>query len=220
VKTDIPDVKETEGHALYMSRDYAGMEKMARDFLAKYPKSKKREAAMFVLARSVQALSRPYLIMAGVPLTGTDPKAGLTEIQQKSYQREPFDPKRVLGALDQYDREFPNGRYAAEVRNFRAMTLYRTHDWPVTLDLTLAQFADTTKPELKPEAAVRLANIFAALEDAEFRADLLPAIKMRPAAIPLLKKFVEKSASDRTHPLRYLASYLGDQLNLKAVASN
>lgn len=219
VKTDIPDVKETEGHALYMSRDYAGMEKMARDFLAKYPKSKKREAAMFVLARSVQALSRPYLIMAGVSLAGTDLKAGLTEIQQKSYQREPFDPKRVLGALDQYDREFPNGRYAAEVRNLRAMTLYRTHDWPVTLDLTLAQFADTTKRELKPEAAVRLANIFAALEDAEFRADLLAAIKARPAAIPLLKKFVEKSASDRTHPLRYLAGYLADQLNLKAVAS-
>ena len=219
VKTDIPDAKETDGHAVYMSRDYAGMEKMARDFLAKYPRSKKREAAVFVLARSVQALSRPYFIMTGVPVAGTDPKSGLTEMQQKSYQREPFDPKRVLGALDQYDREFPKGRYAAEVRNLRAMTLYRTHDWPAALDLTLAQFADTTKPELMPEAAVRLANIFAALEDAETRADLLAAIKARPAAIPPLKKFLEKSGTDRTHPLRYLASYLGDQLNFKAVAS-
>jgi TolA-binding protein len=220
VTTDIPDAKETDGHATYRSRDYPTMEKMARDFLAKYPKSKKREAAMFVLARSIHALSRPYFIRVGVPLAGVDPKTGLSEVQQKSYQREPFDPKRVLGALDEYDREFPKGRYAAEVRNLRAMTLYRTHDWSAALDLTLAQFADATKPELRPEAAVRLANIFAALEEAQFRADVLGAIKSRPAAIPLLKKFLAKSALDRTHPLRYLASYLTDQLNLKAVASN
>ena len=174
---------------------------------------------MFVLARSVQALSRPYFMMIAVPVADTDPKTGLTEMQQKSYQREPFDPKRVLGALDQYDREFPNGRYAAEVRNLRAMTLWRTHDWPATLDLTLAQFSDATKRELVPEAALRLANIFAALEEPESRADLLAAIKARPAAIPLLKKFLEKSGADRTHPLRYLVSYIGDQLNFKAVAS-
>jgi TolA-binding protein len=219
VETDIPSAKEPDSHATYMSRDHAGMEKMARDFLAKYPKSKKREAAMFVLARSVHALSRPYETLVGVPLAGTDPKDGLMEIQRKSYQREPFDPKRVLGALDDYDRAFPKGRYAAEVRNLRAMTLWRMHDWAGALDLTLTQFADTTKPELIPEASLRLANIFAALEEAESRADLLAAIKARPAAIPLLKKFLDASGSDRTHPLRYLVSYLNDQLNLKAVAS-
>jgi hypothetical protein len=220
VETDISSAKEPDSHATYMSRDHAEMEKMAREFLAKYPKSKKREAAMFILARSVHALSRPYVARVGVPLAGTDPKDGLMEIQQKSYLREPFDSKRVLGALDDYDREFPKGRYAAEVRNLRAMTLWRMHDWAGALDLTLAQFADKTKPELIPEASLRLANIFAALEEAEFRADLLAAIKARPAAIPLLKKFLDASSSDRTHPLRYLVSYLNDQLNLKAVASN
>jgi TolA-binding protein len=220
VDTDIPDAKEDNGKAVYMSRDYAGMEKMARDFLAKYPRSKKREAALFVLARAVQALSRPYIITVGVPVPGITVKDSLIETQQKSYQREPFDPKRVLGALDDYDREFPNGRYAAEVRNLRAMTLWRTHDWPATLDLTLAQFTDPGHADLKPEAAVRLANIFAALEDASSRADVLAAIRARPAAIPFLKKFLAASSSDRTHPLRYLASYLNDQLDLKAVASN
>jgi TolA-binding protein len=219
VKTDIPDSKETDGHAVYLSRDYPGMEEMARDFLAKYPQSKKREAAMFVLARSVHALSRPYITLASMPLPGAGAKPVLTEIQQKSFQREPFDPKRVLGALDNYDREFPKGRYAAEVRNLRAMTLWRMHDWPAALDLTLAQLAETTKPELQPEAAVRLANIFAALEDAQFRAELLAAIRSRPAAVPLLKKFLEASSADRSHPLRYLTSYLNDQLNLKSVAS-
>jgi TolA-binding protein len=220
VKTDIPDAKESDGKAVYMSRDYAGMEKMARDFLAKYPRSKKREAAMFVLARSIQALSRPYIMSVGVPIPGMTPKDALTEIQQKSYQRERFEPKRVLGALDDYDREFPKGRYAAEVRNLRAMTLWRMHDWSGALDLTLAQFADPAHADLKPEAAISLANIFAALEDASSRAEVLDAIRSHPAAIPLLKKFLEASSSDRTHPLRYLASYLNDQLNLKAVASN
>jgi TolA-binding protein len=220
VETDIPDAKEDDGKAVYMSRDYAGMEKMSRDFLAKYPKSKKRESALFVLARSIQALSRPYIISVGVPIPGTTSKDALIETRQKSYQREPFDPKRVLGALDDYDREFPNGRYAAEVRNLRAMTLWRTHDWPATLDLTLAQFADPTHLDLRPEAGVRLANIFAALEDPQSRTDLLDAIRARPAAIPLLKKFLDASSADRTHPLRYLISYLNDQLNLKATASN
>ena len=196
------------------------MEKMARAFLSKYPQSEKREGVMFVLARTVQALSRPYIMYTGETVAGTDPKSSLIEVEPKSFQREPFDAKRVLGALDDYDRQFPKGRYAAEVRNLRAMTLWRTQDWNAALDLTLAQFADKTNPELQPEAAVRLANIFSALENAESRADLLAAIKARPAAVPLLKKFLEPSASDRTHPLRYLASYLTDQLNLNAVASN
>jgi TolA-binding protein len=218
-ETDLPDPKELDSHAKYSSRDYAGMEKMAREFLAKYPRSKKREAALFVLARSVHALSRPYVTFAGVPLSGTPPQDALVEIQLKSYQREAFDPKRVLGALDDYDREYPKGRYAAEVRNLRAMTLWRMHDWPAALDLTLAQFSDATKPDLQPEAGLRLANIFAALEDSQSRADLLEAIRARPAAIPLLKKFLDASSTDRAHPLRYLVSYLTDQLNLKAVAS-
>ena len=92
--------------------------------------------------------------------------------------------------------------------------------WPAALELTLAQFADPAHADLKPEAAIRLANIFAALEDPSFRADVLDAIRSHPAALPLLKKFLQASSSDRTHPLRFLASYLNDQLNLKAIAAN
>jgi hypothetical protein len=195
------------------------MEKMARDFLKKYPQSHKREAALFVIARSVQALSRPYLCDVGVPRPGTQ---GLEDIEvvQKSHQREAFDPKRVLGALDEYDREFPKGRYSADVRNLRAMTFWRMHDWPRALDLTLAQLEDKSKPDLQPEAALRLANIFADLAQAEYRADVLDAIRTRPAAISELKVFLAKGPTDRAHPLRYLGSYLGDQLGLNSVATN
>jgi TolA-binding protein len=219
VETEIADEKGENGKAAYTSRDHAGMEKMARDFLRKYPRSHKREAALFVIARSVQALSRPYLCDVGVPRPGSVGAEDL-EVVQKSHQREAFDPKRVLGALDDYDREFPKGRYSADVRNLRAMTLWRMHDWPQALDLTVAQLEDKSKPDLHAEAALRLANIFADLAQAELRADLMNAIRTRPAAMAQLKVFLAKAPADRTHPLRYLVSYLSDQLKLSAVASN
>lgn len=220
VETDIPDLKEENGKSTYVSRDHAGMEKMARDFVKKYPRSHKREAALFVIARSVQALSRPFICNVAVGVPGSTPDDQNYDMVQKSYQREPFDPKRVLGALDDYDREFPQGRYAAENRNLRAMTLWRMHDLGPALDMTLAQLEDGSKLDLQPEAAVRLANIFADLAHAEYRADLIDAIRSRPPALLRLKAFLEKGPNDRAHPLRYLASYLNDQLKLKAVASN
>ncbi|MEY2489479.1 MAG: hypothetical protein QOC70_1421 [Verrucomicrobiota bacterium] len=220
VQTDIPDLKGDNGQGTYTSRDHAGMEKMARDLLKKYPRSHKREAALFVIARSVQALSRPFVCNVSVAVPGSAPDDENFDVVQKSYEREAFDPKRVLGVLDDYDREFPHGRYAAENRNLRAMTLWRMHEWGQALDLTLAQLDDKAKPDLKPEAAVRLANIFADLGKAEYRADLLDAIRSRPAAKLRLKVFLAKAPTDRAHPLRYLVSYVNDQLKLSALASN
>jgi len=220
VQTDIPDLKGDNGKGTYTSRDHAGMEKMAREFLKKYPRSHKREAALFVIARSVQALSRPFVCNVAVEVPGSAPDDENFDMVEKSYQREAFDSKRVLGALDDYDREFPHGRYAAENRNLRAMTLWRMHEWGPALDMTLAQLDDKSKPDLQPEAAVRLASIFADLAQAEYRADLLDAIRSRPVAALRLKEFLTKAPTDRAHPLRYLVSYLSDQLKLKAVASN
>lgn len=220
VETDIVDPKGDNAKATYTSRDHAGMERMARDFLKKYPRSRKREAALFVIARSVQALSRPYVCDVGTPAPGSLPGDDVFDVTQKSYQREAFDPKRVLGALDDCDREFPNGRYAAEIRNLRAMTLWRMHEWGRSLDMTLAQLDDKSKLDLQPEAAVRLANIFAELAQADYRADLIEAIRSRPPAMLRLKQFLEKGPKDRAHPLRYLVSYLNDQLKLSALASN
>jgi TolA-binding protein len=220
VETDIPDLKGDNGKGTYVSRDHAGMEKMAREFLKKYPRSHKREAALFVLARSVQALSRPFVCHVAVDVPGSAPEEENFDMVQKSYQREAFDSKRVLGALDDYDREFSHGRYSAENRNLRAMTLWRMHEWGPALDMTLAQLDDKAKPDLQPEAAVRLASIFADLAQAEFRTDLIAAIRTRPAAALRLKEFLAKGPADRAHPLRYLASYLNDQLKLNAVANN
>jgi hypothetical protein len=78
----------------------------------------------------------------------------------------------------------------------------------VTLGCVLTQFV------------VRLANTFADLAQAEYRAELLDAIRSRPAAMLRLKLFLRKAPKERAHPLRYLVSYLNDQLKLNAITSN
>ena len=216
VKTDIPGGKEPDG-ATYYSRDFPTIEKMTRDFLAKYPHSHKREAATFVLARAVYSLSSPHILCVDVPAAPTDPD-GRTDIVQKIHRVEPFDSKRVMQALDDYDREFPNGRYAADVRDMRAATLWRMGQWGKALDLTLAQFKDNVTGDLLGDAETRLANIFAELANVEHRPQVLEAIRARPACIPYLAAYVGAASNDQAHPLRYLQRYLSDQLHFKIPA--
>ena len=216
VKTNIPGGKEQDG-ATYHSRDFAKLEKMTRDFLAKYPHSKKRETAMFVLARAIYSLSAPYILCMTAPAAAMDPH-GLSTTVQKSYQVEPFDRKRVMQALDDYDREFPNGRYAADLRDMRAATFWRTGQWDKALDLTLAQITGNVTGDLLDVAETRLANIFAELAKVEHRPQVLDAIRARPNSVPYLAAYVGAATNDRDHPLRYLQRYLSDQLHFKIPA--
>jgi len=213
VQTDIAGSKEPDG-ATYHSRDFAKIEKMTGDFLAKYPRSHKREAAMFVLARAIYSLSRPYILCVGVQAPGSEPD-GVVDIVQKAYYKEPFDPRRVMRTFDEYDREFQNGRYAADVRDMRAATLWRMGQWDKALDLTLAQIADRNPGDLLGDAETRLANIFAELANVEHRPQLLEAIRKRPGCVPYLAAYVGAATNDMAHPLRYMQRYLSDQLHFK-----
>jgi outer membrane protein assembly factor BamD (BamD/ComL family) len=216
VKTDIPGGKESDG-VTYYSRDFPKLEEMARDFLAKYPHSQKREAAIFVLARAIYSLSCPHILCIDVPAAPTDPH-GYTEVVQKVHRVEPFDPKRVMQVFDNYDREFPNGRYAADVRDMRAATFWRIGQWEKALHLTLAQITDKVSGDLLGNAENRLANIFAELANVEHRPQMLEAIRACPACIPYLAAYVGAATNDREHPLRYLQRYLSDQLHFKIPA--
>jgi TolA-binding protein len=215
VATDIKDPKDPEHPLTYISRDHAAMEKMTREFLQKYPRSRKKEAATFVLARAVYSLSCPFIECVGLPIPGTDPADGLADVAQKPHVREPFKSERVMQALDNYDREFPNGRYTADVRNLRAATLWRMGEWDKALSVTLAKITDNNHADLQGEAAIRLATIFAELANAEHRAGVLEAIRGQPAAIPFLQAYVGAASKSRDHPLRYLQRYVSDQLHFK-----
>ena len=172
---------------------------------------------MFVLARAIYSLSAPYIFCMTVPAAPTDPQ-GLTLTVQKSYRAEPFDPKRVMHALDDYDRHFPNGRYAADVRDMRAATFWRMGQWDKALDLTLAQVTGDVSGDLLSDAETRLANIFAELANVEHRPQVLDAIRARPDCIPYLAAYVGAASNDQAHPLRYLQRYLSDQLHFKIPA--
>src|SRR5438046_474945 len=82
VKTDIPGGKELDG-VTYYSRDFPKNEKMTRDFLAKYPPSHKREAAMFVLARAIYSLSCPHILCDTAAASGSE-EYRLVDVVQKT----------------------------------------------------------------------------------------------------------------------------------------
>lgn len=199
------------GHYTYASRDFARMEKLCREFLKKYPASRKRDAVAFVLARSVVSLSKPHIAYVGKPAPGTGPKDSDIDEVKKILRAEPFSAKRVNEVLDAYDHEFPKGRYSADIRDYRAYVAWQTHDWGKALDLTLAQLDDNSDPVLQGEAALRLANIFAGLKNTANRPDLMDAIRQRPAAKNRLLQYVATIPKETSHPLRYMQAYLTDQ---------
>jgi hypothetical protein len=198
--------------------EYQQMETDLRAFLAKYPKSRKREAALLVLARSVHWLTTPEVAMWSEKDNATDPDAELDADTTESLTttwREKFDYKRAIQPLDEYDAEFPNGRYAADIRNYRGSAAMRAHDWPTAIDSAIAALKDGAHPDLQPEASLLLANIFAQLADAESRPALLQAIRQRPDALRYLQEYLAKTWQYKVHPLRYLGDYLGDQLGIR-----
>lgn len=199
------------------TKDYWTLEREMREFLAKYPSSRKREAARLMLARAVHWLTTPLRTTLEVPTgeTASDPNnPGPFRTVVNTYWRERFIPARVMEPLDAYDREFPEGRYAAEIRDFRGAAARLARDWNVALDLTLAQLGDETHPDLQPEAAVRLANIFAELADPSMRTVVLEAIRPRPPAVQRLQQYLTATWTRRDHPLRYLGGYLSEQLGI------
>jgi hypothetical protein len=207
-----PKAKKPEGDSkdedTYRTRDYPQMVTAAQGFLAKYPKSKKREAAMLLYARAVYRNSEQIAL----PKTVTWPQAPRWEggNQPTLTQREAFDPKRVLGALDAYDKAYPHGRYAADIRNYRAAVALRQHEWKAALDLTLAQLDGQENPGLNHEAADRLGDLFAHLADERDRIDVLATIKENKRAKELLEAYLAFDSDQ--HPLLYMKTWVRQQL--------
>ena len=200
----------------YSSRDYKLLEDLTARFLAAHPTSPKQEAAALLHARAVFLLSRPVFYKNWAAWPEADRWDG--EFPALFHQREPFQPERVLAALNGYLKPYGSGRYFPEVRNYRADVAARMRDWNRALDLTVAQATDAAHPELYEDAARRLAEIFAQLANEENRAALLSAIKSRPDAVKMLAGFLTIDRDD--HPLLYLKQYLADQLGFEIPAAS
>lgn len=192
----------------YRSRDYPLLAKQTEAFLKKYPHSKKREAALLLQARAVFRGSEQISLQKIVNWPRASRWEGGNE--PTLTQQVPFEPKTVLAALDAYDREFPGGQYAADIRLYRATVAFRQHDWKTAIDLSIAQLDGQTSPALSGKAANRLGDVFAQLADERYRMDLLPVIKANKRARELFEKYLATESD--THPLLYLKGWLREQL--------
>ena len=196
---------DKDDESYYSSRDYPLVEKMLRTFLQAYPHSKKREAARLLLARAVYRQSWPRILTE---------QSQCAEPKIELIQWESLKPKRVLAELDAYDREFPQGRYSPEIRDMRASVCWRSADWKPALDLTLRQL-DEKLPDLRRDAVLRLANIFAELASPEHRPGLMAAIRESPSAEAWLKVYLAQAPNYRDNPLRFLGVFLQEQIGFK-----
>jgi TolA-binding protein len=208
IDVEVPGRKLDNQPFTYRSRDYARVEKMSATFLTRYPKSAKREAAALLQARAsyMSAYQRRFKEFPSWP------EAGRWEgsIRYWTTEREPFDPARISAALESYDRDFPNGLYAAEIRSYRAEIALRARQWKPGLEMTVTQLDDQSKPDLRADAAYRLALLFARLADENDRAELLPLIQSNKRASTLLVNYL--NIDWPWHPLLYLKKYLADQV--------
>ena len=176
----------------YTSRDYPKLAILAEAFLKDYPHSRKREAARLLQARALYAASRPH------PLTkfAIWPRSPHFESGTVifTHRQAPFEPQKIGAVLNAYDREFPHGRYAGDIRNLRGLLAWRTQDWPLALDLTLQTLVDAGDAVLQKEASRRLDSVFSdGLTDETERRRCLAAIKARPEAVSRLRKFLPES---------------------------
>lgn len=206
------DSKDKSGEAdTYRTHDYPRLAKLAATFLEKHPQSKKREAALLLHARAAYQSSKEVVMKKFVTWPQGARWEGGYEISVSA--QEPFEAKRVLAALDAYDRAFPRGRYAADIRDMRAAVALRMREWKTAVELTVAQFDDKDAGALLGAAANRLGDIFALLADEKYRANLLPVIKANPRGRELLAKYLADEGD--AHPLRYMKAWMREQLAAK-----
>ena len=184
-----PGVDKDGEKLTYRARDFAELEQVTRAFLEKHPRSRKREAALLLHAKALslgmkrQVFDRDASWPAAPRWEGGSNPVTTAQI--------PFDAGRLKRALDQYDKEFPRGRYAKEIRDFRGTLAVRTRDWKTALATTVPQLDDAAKPSLQDDAGERLTEVFNKLSDERVRPELLAAIKADKRARERLAEMIE-----------------------------
>ncbi len=192
----------------YWGRDYAGLERMTRAWLEKYPTSRKREAALLLHCRALRHAMQPFVFYKHASW----PSGSRWEGEEKPLriERLKFDAKVWKSELDRYDKEFPKGAYADDVLGYRADLAVRMADWKRALQITLAQCEG--HEHLQPSAQDRLHELFSHLADEAERADLLAAIKASSGARAALREELGAERTESEHPLRWIRSWLLNQI--------
>ncbi len=184
------------------------MSKRMREFLDKFPASKKREAAM---ARLAIAGVRESRVHCGAVYAEWPEAPTLSGYLAVGAERGlPFDAKRVFAGLDAYEHEYPRGRYLADVRLWRGAASIDAGDWKTAVDLLVATLDDKTKSDLHLDAALNLADVFMRLlVTPEVRPEIIAAIRENPSAQKRLAQFAHSNTLGAR--LSCLDDYLKEQ---------
>lgn len=181
------------------------MSERMREFLNKFPRSRKREAALARLAVATVREARGHTGVVSTEWPEAPKLGGYKEVTTQG--GEPFDARTVFSTLDAYEQEYPNGRYAAEMRLWRGAVSINISDWNAAIDLLTATLDDGTKRDLHLDAALNLADVFMRLlEKPETRPAIIAALVRNPSARNRLKQFVYSETLGAR--LRCLEKYL------------
>jgi hypothetical protein len=192
-----------------METEIRPMTTRMREFLQQYPKSVKREAAMARLAMAAVRESHGH---AGVEdLMASDPPQLSGGQTLKLASAKPEEIPAARGALTAYAREFPNGRYTADLRLWRGVLAIDEPDWATALQNLTATLDDPKQPDLHLDAALNLGFAFLQLLDqpAE-RSAFIEALRKAPATQRRLWQFLNGDTPGAR--LRYLEGFLHEQL--------
>jgi TolA-binding protein len=183
-----------------------------REFLEKFPKSRKRQAA---LARLAIASVRESHLHTGARTSEWPESPKLGGYKELSIRRgKPFNANEAFGILDRYDREYPQGRYAAEIRLWRGVACVDAEDWAPALTLLSDTLSDQSKRDLHLDASLNLADVFMRmLDQPEKRAAIVDAIGKVPSAQPFLTRFMHSETLGAR--LRCLEDYIAAKMPAK-----
>ncbi len=171
-----------------------------REFLARYPESAKAEAAQFRLTRLIVRGVRTEVGVEAFFWPDSPIPNGYKRIGVRRDQ--PFDAGRVIAALDEYDRKFPDGRYAAEVRLLRGGVAIDAGNYARALELLTGILDDESKRDLHLDAGLGLADLFLRLIVADERVAVAEAIRGSERGRVYFERFVGgETCGSRLRPL-------------------
>ena len=150
-------------------------------FLAEHPKSAKREAALARLAINTLRMSRRHCALK------TNEEGYAAFVVERGA---PFDLKAVITAIENYEREFPEGRYLPEMRLMRGLAAAEAGDWTSALGQLIPLLNEAAARDLHLDASNTVAFIFMKLLESDHRLSVKAAIEAVPGAKEKLMAFM------------------------------
>lgn len=156
-------------------------------FLADFPTSPKREAALARLAINTLRQYRCHCGMAyGDPVGNASTDYAGFFIERGL----PFDRPAVTARIEAYEREFPQGRYMAEMRLLRGLAAAEAKEWQEALTHLTGLLNEQEQQDLHLDASNTVCAIFMELLDPPQRMAVKAAIEAVPAAREKLLLFM------------------------------